>query len=110
MGAQVITTVQTPASSYDLTTLESVKLDLNISDGDTTNDTFLSAKISQVSTAVQSYCNRPFVSETYQDVFYPDRGIEPFWSIGRFNVLKWDRQNHVYYPVQVELHRKVGEQ
>lgn len=28
---------------------------------------------------------------------------------GRFKTLKWDRQNHVYYPVAVELHRKVGE-
>ena len=28
---------------------------------------------------------------------------------GRYKALKWDRQNHVYYPVEVELHRKVGE-
>ncbi|WP_321471056.1 hypothetical protein [uncultured Paludibaculum sp.] len=25
---------------------------------------------------------------------------------GRFKVLKWDRQNHVYYPVAVDLNRK----
>ena len=28
---------------------------------------------------------------------------------GRFKLLKWDRQQHVYYPVAVVLNRKVGE-
>jgi hypothetical protein len=27
---------------------------------------------------------------------------------GRFKLLKWDRQQHVYYPVEVVLNRKVG--
>ena len=28
---------------------------------------------------------------------------------GRFKLLKWDRQQHVYYPVDVNLNRKAGQ-
>lgn len=29
---------------------------------------------------------------------------------GRVGLLKWDRQQHVYYPVKLELHRKTEAQ
>jgi hypothetical protein len=28
-------------------------------------------------------------------------------NAGRFKVLKWDRQNHLYYPVAVDMNRRL---
>jgi hypothetical protein len=91
MGIQVITTVITPAASYDLTDLPTVKAELNIPTADTTKDAYLQGKISIASSMIQEYCNRIFAVETVQDLFYPDRDFEPFWSLGSFNPLQLSR-------------------
>ncbi len=82
MGTFVISTVVNQASSYDLVTLADMHLELNIPNTDTTKDAFLSAKITEASSAVQEYCNRVFVQEGLQDVFMPDRADIPLASIG----------------------------
>ena len=88
MSADVITSIVTPAASYNLVTLAQVKLELGIPSNDTTDDQYLNQKITSISALVSKYCNRPFVTETYQDIYLPDRGIEPFHSIGRFRPLQ----------------------
>jgi hypothetical protein len=64
---QSIVNVVTPASSYDLTDLATVKAELKITDG--TQDTQLSAWITQASGEIASYCNRKFLKETIKQTF-----------------------------------------
>jgi hypothetical protein len=67
MTCRPLTTVVTPAESYDLVSLENLKLDLGIvTDAD---DDYLQRAISRASAAVSAYCNRVFVVESVQDVF-----------------------------------------
>ena len=32
--------------------------------------------------------------------------IAAYFNRGRFNILKWDRQEGIYYPVKIDLHQK----
>ena len=32
--------------------------------------------------------------------------IASLFNRGKFNILKWDRQEGVYYPVEIDLHQK----
>ena len=32
--------------------------------------------------------------------------IAAYFNRGRFNILKWDRQEGIYYPVEIDLHQK----
>jgi len=73
-----ISTVVTPASSRDLTTLATVKTELAIPSTDTSNDGFLSSGITQSSAVIASYCGRIFQVEALQDVFYLRRGAFPW--------------------------------
>lgn len=72
MSNEIVTTVVTPASTYDLTTLALAKVDLSIPVGDTTQDAFISAGITQVSKAIANECNRVFPVEVVKDIFYMD--------------------------------------
>lgn len=60
-------TVTTPASSYDLTTLADVKVELGISG--TTYDTLLSQYITAESLKIQNYCGGVLVSEVLSEQF-----------------------------------------
>jgi hypothetical protein len=60
-------TVLTPAPSYDLTTLETVKLEMAITSG--ADDTFIGGLIRQASADVASYCGRVLALETVREVF-----------------------------------------
>ena len=91
MGKQVISSVITPATSYNLTDLATVKTELSIPNTDTKSDAWLSLKIAQASSAIQTYCDRTFVQETLQDVVYPDRADGPYWSLGNFQPLQLRR-------------------
>jgi hypothetical protein len=71
MGYRVISTVVTPAGSYDLAKLADVKAELNISD--TSSDTLLTRYIAYASTAVSQLCNRRLTTETVKDEIWPDR-------------------------------------
>lgn len=57
--------VITPAASKQLTTLETVKSELGISD--TGQDAFLSSLIDRASDAIVSFCGRPFAKESYRE-------------------------------------------
>lgn len=60
-------TVTTPASSYDLTLLATVKAELGITDR--AEDPNLTRWIKQASEAVAKYCNRVFAEETLTETF-----------------------------------------
>ena len=32
--------------------------------------------------------------------------VASYYNRGRYNILKWDRQEGTYYPVQIDLHEK----
>tara|TARA_R100000742_G_C4279248_1_gene103348 strand:- start:5079 stop:5462 length:384 start_codon:yes stop_codon:yes gene_type:complete len=32
--------------------------------------------------------------------------IAAFYNLGRYSILKWDRQEGLYYPVDIDLHQK----
>lgn len=69
--ATALATVLVAAATYDLTDLATAKDELNITD--TSQDTWLARGITQISSAISSYCNRVFPAETMQDVVYPGR-------------------------------------
>lgn len=73
MSNEVITTVLTAASTYDLTDIATAKLELG--DTGTADDVFIARSISQVSKAAANYCNRVFPVETLTDLIYVDRNV-----------------------------------
>src|SRR6185369_4866761 len=76
MTAQIITTVVTPATSYDLTTLEEVMDELDLPEVE--NSTLFGRWITQASKTAAAYCNRVFVVETVKDEFWPQRDPWPW--------------------------------
>jgi hypothetical protein len=78
-----ILTVTTPASSYDLTALATVKTELGIADN-TENDK-LRTWITQASIIAASYCRRVFARETLTETFRPARNCS---SHGEFLILQ----------------------
>lgn len=99
MGLKRITTLLTPAATYDLVTLEQVKVELRIADTDTGNDAWLAGVITQISGACARYCNRSaqdiseasFPVETVQDLFYPERDAYPYQVPGGTDQLQLSR-------------------
>lgn len=91
MSVRVVTTVVTPASSYDLTTLANIKDDLAIPSTDTSSDATLARFITEQSALVAQYCNRVFPIETIQDVIYPDRDPYPYQVTGMLSELQLSR-------------------
>lgn len=62
-------TVITPASSYDLTVLDTVKLELGVGVEDNSQDDKLAGWIHQASDAIASRCKRVFAEETISEMF-----------------------------------------
>jgi hypothetical protein len=89
-----ITTLLSPADSYDLVTLDVVKAELQLTDD--ASDPWLKTAITQVSAAMARFCNRSnaiaseasFAVETVQDLFYPERDAYPFQVPGGASVLQ----------------------
>lgn len=65
-----VTTTITPASTTDLTDLQTAKRELDI--GDNSDDDLIARWISSASSAVQRYCNRIFAVQTLLDKVYRD--------------------------------------
>jgi hypothetical protein len=74
-SSTLISTVVTPATDTDLTTLATVKTELDIET--TRHDAWLSKTISVGSAALQNYCNRIFAPQTIQDQFWFARDSWP---------------------------------
>lgn len=70
-GIERITAITTPAVSYDLTDLTTVKSELKKTD--TADDDLLGKYITWSSAAIANEVNRPFVSETMKDQFLLSR-------------------------------------
>ncbi len=74
MSVEIITTVTAPAVAvppgqpYDLTTLDVLKNELNITKSD--QDQFLSRVLAQTSATINAFCNRVFQVEGLTDEFY----------------------------------------
>lgn len=64
-----ISNVIVPATSFALVTVDMAKDFLSIPANDTSQDGTLGQQIAQVSMAINSYCDRVFVRQTYRDVF-----------------------------------------
>lgn len=64
-----ISTVITPALSFALVTVEMAKDYLGISASDTSQDGKIGQQIAQVSSSINTYCDRIFVQQTYRDQF-----------------------------------------
>ena len=62
-----ITRVVTPAASMALVTLDQAKGVLGIDPSDTSQDAALAGHIAAVSSAINNYCGRIFVVQSYQD-------------------------------------------
>ena len=74
-SSTLISTVVTPAADTDLTTLATVKTELDIET--TRHDAWLSRAISVGSTAIQNYCNRILAPQTIEDQFWFARDSWP---------------------------------
>jgi hypothetical protein len=84
-----ITTVVTPAPTYDLIDLATVKdaLDLN----DNKGDAFLKKAIGFVSAEIAQFCNRVLPLETLTDEFWPARDPYPYQVPGGIAPLQLSR-------------------
>ena len=91
MALRIVSTVLTPASSYDLTTLATIKDDLAIPAADTTSDATLARFITEQSALVAQYCNRVFPVETIRDTFFLDRDPYPYQVAGLQSELQLSR-------------------
>ena len=76
-------TIVTPAESFDLTLLATVKAELGITDRE--EDGNLARWITQASTTIAQYCNRVFAQETVSETFRP-RCREEGLLLARFPV------------------------
>ena len=63
----VITRVIAPATSLALIAIDQVKAALGIDPADTTQDVWLQQEIDATSAAINNYCDRIFVRQTYRD-------------------------------------------
>ena len=87
-----ISTITTPAVSYLLTDLPTVKAELDLTSTDANRDAVLTRYILACSQAIQTYCNRNFAVETIQDQFFPQRDAPISPIIGGLSPLqlsKW---------------------
>jgi hypothetical protein len=78
-----VLTVNTVATTYDLTTLATVKAELGLTT--TAEDTNLATWITQASAACAAYCNRVFGLETVTEVFR-NKFLYPFRSDNYRNI------------------------
>lgn len=87
MPLQTITTVQTAAKSYLFTDLQTVKDELELTDGKA--DARLKRYIAEASSAAAQYCNRRgFQVETIQDEVFPQQDPHPWQLSGSFETLQ----------------------
>ena len=77
-GPVAISSVITPADSYDLITLDEVKDDLNISS--TADDAYLQRRITELSAVARQYMNRTLQVEAVRDQFWLQRDPYP-WQL-----------------------------
>lgn len=89
MGIRVISTIIAAAESYDLTTLENVKSELNITDD--ASDAVLERYIAGASASIAQFCGRRFQVETVKDEFWPDREFYAYQVQGAIPSLQLSR-------------------
>lgn len=89
MRPQVISTVVTAASTYDLTTLAIVRDELGITDG--ASNAKLQRYLTSASVAAAQFCNRVFAVETIQDKFWAQRDKFPRLVSGGMETLQLSR-------------------
>lgn len=91
MELLTLSTVVTPAASYDLTDLATVHDELRIPIYTITDDPFLSRAITQISSAISRFCNRVFAVEMLCDTIYPERDAYSYQMPGGIAPLQLSR-------------------
>lgn len=82
MGFSVATTVLAGAYSQNLTDVATAKEELSIPSGNTSNDTWLTRAIGQVSRAIASHTKRTFAPEYVEDAFDIEQDAYPYQTPG----------------------------
>jgi len=91
VGYSTVTTVLSPAASRSLTDLPTVKTELSIDSGDTTDDAWLAQAIFQVSGSIERYTKRALVPEYVVDNFDIEQDAYPWQTPGGFAQLQLSR-------------------
>jgi gp6-like head-tail connector protein len=91
MTVTVISTVTVEAGDTSLATLEEIKTELKIDPADTSNDTWLTRSIGQVSRSIAQYCNRKFALETLSDTIFVQQDPYPYQTPGGVFALQLSR-------------------
>lgn len=61
-----------PATTQDLTTLETARVELDIAEDDTSQDAQIQRMIHEMSSVVATYCNQVFGEEMVEETFWPE--------------------------------------
>jgi hypothetical protein len=64
--------ILTPAVSRDLTTLETARAELGLTEADTSADDDIMRMIHEMSSVVVGYCGQSFAEETVEETFWPE--------------------------------------
>lgn len=70
-----------PATTQDLTTLETARVELDIPEADTSQDAQIQRMIHEVSSIVATYCNQVFGEEMVEETFWPESCCEHIQTI-----------------------------
>ena len=93
MQREIIVTVTTAATNYDLATLAEIRDELDITNG--AQDARLQRYLTSASAAISQYCNRVFPAETMTEQFWAQRDRWPRLVKGGFPSLQLSR-----WPIQ----------
>lgn len=91
MGYSVVSTVLAAAANTNLTDLATAKDELGIATSDTSDDTWLTRAIGQVSKAICTHVKRALAPEYVQDVFDIQQDPYPYQTPGGFAQLELSR-------------------
>ncbi len=91
MGYAVTDTVLSPAASHNLTDLATVKDELSLDASNTSDDSWLTRAIAQVSRAIARHIKRPVAPEVVQDAFDIQQDPYPYQTPGGFAQLQLTR-------------------
>lgn len=78
-------TVTTPATSFNLTTREAVKAELDLKSNDL--NTWIDLKLPRLSAICSTYCRRVFAKQSYLEIIRPDRRTGDTRPIGTLSSL-----------------------
>lgn len=108
--ADVTVKVLTPATNFDLLTLEEAKLLLGIAASDVSQDLLLAMHISAYSVAVSQLCNRIFAKEKVTEIWREHQGriYLTHWPVKEIDVEKVATGNVTLFADEYEIEEASG--